>query len=336
MSTKIRYEIDPYNRLVVIDKSLSLPKQRRVIEGRFAIGGGNSLEYRVKSPVSESEETPYQLQLKGAWSLSPGHDLVFSVKKSSGGASGNSLAISGNIIDTKGDAILFSVTTKRGERAANTYALEIAGTWAVDLNNRLIFRVNRDNGRYDPLVFEARWEVNKDNEIVYRYERAVLKTRRKTIHTLILRGQWGIGQNGLLRYEMDALSGSSLSFRASICGCGENYIKYEIGAGLSDSVKPHKRTITLFGAWRLKKGSGLFFDIESSRGKLSSISLTVEAKLTSRDTVLFTIKDGIDGKGAGVRFELNRIFLKGDGSAFVRILHSREASGVLVGAGFRW
>ena len=43
---KIRYEIDPHNRLV-----RRLPRFRKVIDGKFKIDKKNTLIYHVKAPV---------------------------------------------------------------------------------------------------------------------------------------------------------------------------------------------------------------------------------------------------------------------------------------------
>lgn len=336
MPEKIRYEIDPYNRLVTVDKTLSLPKQRRILEGVFAIGRGNSLEYRVKSPAGSSENIPHQVKLKGSWSLTSNYDLKFSIDKSAGGASGDAFTIAGDIIDVKGDALLFSVTTKRGEGIRTTYVLEMAGTWRSDENNRLSFRVKRENGRYDTLLFEAGWEVNKNNEIIYRYEKSQLKRRLKTSHSLILKGRWKASEKGVLAYEMDANADSTLKFKTSLGICRDDYIKYEVGIMLSRRVRPVMRTVTLFGVWRLKRGSALFFDVECADGSIYSISFAAEARLTSLDTISFKLRDEIGARDLDLRFELNHALLEGDGSAFLRVLRSRGESAILVGAGFNW
>ena len=336
MREKIKYEIDPYNRLVAIDESLSLPKQRRVIEGLFAMGRDNSLEYRIKSPAGSSENIPYQVKLRGSWSLTANHDLRFSIDKSAGGASGDALTIAGDIIDAKRDALLFSVTTKRGEGMSTTYVLEVAGHWQSDRNNRLSFRVKRAKDRYDTLLFEAGWELDQNNEIIYRYEKSQLRRRLKVLRCLTLHGQWNIGGNGVLAYEMDAKSNSTLRFKASLGICGQDYIKYEVGIVLASRLRPVKRTITLFGAWRLKRGSALFFDVECSDGTIYSISFSAEARLTPRDTISFKLKDEFGRNDLGMRFELNHALLEGDGNAFLRVMRLRGESAVFIGAGLRW
>lgn len=339
MPEKIRYELDPYNRLVAAAGGLSLPKQRRVLDGRFVMAKRNSLEYRIKSPAGISEDVPHQLKLKGAWSLTADHNLKLTLDRSSGGAFGDSLIIAGDIIDVKGDALLFAVTTKRDEYIRTTYILEMTGVWQADKNNRLLFKVKRDASRYDTLVFSAGWEVNNNSEIIYRYERSHPGRSPKTMHSLVLRGQWKVAGRGSLKYELDAKSNCALNFRTSLGICGRDYIKYELGIGLARRVRPVERVITLFGVWRIKRGSALFFDVDCADGKAYSMSFSAEARLTPRDTISFKLKspDGsLPAKDLGLRFELNHALLAGDGSAFLRVLLSRGESSILVGAGFRW
>ncbi len=339
MSEKIKYELDPYNRLVAVDGGLSLPKQRRVLDGRFVMGKRNSLEYRVKSPAGTSDKVPHQLKLKGAWSLTTDHNLRLTFDRSSGGASGDSLTIAGDIIDVKDNALLFAVTTKRDESIRTTYVLNMTGIWQADENNRLTFKVNREPLKHDTLVFDAGWEVNKSNDIIYRYERSHSGKKLKTMRSLILRGQWKAEGRGFLKYELDAKSNSALNFRTSLGVCEKNYIKYELGILLSRHVRPVERVITLFGVWRIKSGSALFFDVKCADGKAYPMSFSAEARLTPRDTISFKLK-GPDGRrgteGLGLRFELNHALLEGDGSAFLRVLRSRGESSILVGAGLRW
>lgn len=339
MSEKIRYELDPYNRLVAVGGKLSLPKQRRVLDGRFVMGKRNSLEYRIKSPAGTSERGPYQLKLKGAWSLTADHNIKLTFDRSSGGFFGDSLTIAGDIIDVKGNALLFAVTTKRNEYTRTTYILNMTGIWQADENNRLLFMVKKGVSRYDTLVFSAGWEVNNNNEILYRYERSHPGKKFKTMHSFILRGQWKVAGKGSLKYQLETKSNSTFSFRTSLGIIEKNFIKYELGIVLSRRVRPVKRVITLFGVWRIKRGLALFFDVKCAGGKIYSMSFSAEARLTPRDTISFKLKSPDSTRPTedlGLRFELNHALLAGDGNAFLRVLRSRGESSILVGAGCRW
>ncbi|MBU0604757.1 MAG: hypothetical protein KKH77_00520 [Candidatus Omnitrophica bacterium] len=339
MSEKIRYELDPYNRLVAVRGGLSLPKQRRVLDGRFVMGKRNSLEYRVKSPAGSSDNVPHQLRLKGTWSLTANHNLKLTLDRSSRSSSGDSFTIAGDIIDVKKNALMFAVTTKRDMSIRTTYVLEMSGIWQADENNRLMFKVKREPLKHDTLLFDTGWEVNKNNEIIYRYKRWHPGKRVKKMHSFILRGKWKVDGKGVLKYELDAKSNSAINFRTSLGVYDRNYIKYELGILLSQHVRPVERVITLFGVWRIKRGSALFFDVKCAGGKAYSMSFSAEARLTPRDTISFKLKSPdatCPAKYLELRFELNHALLAGDGSAFLRVLRSRGESSILVGAGCRW
>jgi len=61
---KVRYEIDPYNRLIVrsTGKETKLPRFRQVLTGRFKTDKNNSLTYLIKAPTPKKErEFPIRL-----------------------------------------------------------------------------------------------------------------------------------------------------------------------------------------------------------------------------------------------------------------------------------
>ena len=332
---KVRYETDPFNRLVVSGVGRGVPRQRRVLDGVFKASKDNSLIYHVKSPIPETAEAPHQVKLKGAWSLSSGHNLCFTVDKLKRGG-GDSLELSGDIIDVRGNAILFSVTTRRSDGSQTTYVLELTGTWQADKNNRLTFGVKREKSRYEILTFTGAWEVGGNNELIYRYEKTGLLRRAKTVHEIVFKGHWQIGPGSMLSYALDARADSVFHFKASFGICGDNYIKYEIGVMLGSKRKPIRRTVTLFGAWNIARGTGLFFEVECADGSAYRISLGAQARVTKRDTIELTLKDLNSRKDLGMKLELSHSLLEGDGAAFLRLLKSKEETAVFVGAGFRW
>jgi len=60
---KLRYEIDPHNRLVVGGRKIPLERFRKVLDGRFKVDKNNILFYHVKTPVAD-ENIPHQFKLK--------------------------------------------------------------------------------------------------------------------------------------------------------------------------------------------------------------------------------------------------------------------------------
>jgi hypothetical protein len=133
---------------------------------------------------------------------------------------------------------------------------------------------------------------------------------------------------------MEGSSDSIFDFRTSAGIFKDNYIKYELGIGISARKRPLRRTITLFGRWRLKKGAGLVFEIEADK-KIQAIVLGAEARLGAKNTVILRLRNHLN-KDIGGELELARDIFRGDGQAFLRLLGERGEATIQAGAGWRW
>jgi hypothetical protein len=315
---KIRYEVDPQNRLVI--KKTGLPGFRRVLDGYFKTAGRNALTYHVKVPVPEDIKN---------------HDLTFTLDKWKRQTFGDQLTIQGDIIDAKRNALSFAVTTRTKEDTRSVYILKLEGSWQADEDNRLTFRVKRENGQYDTLIFEGAWEAGKDYQITYRYKKERLVRKRKKIHTLTLQGHWQIRDKYRISYLIDRDSDSALNFKSSAGVFKDNYIRYELGIGGLRRVGSVRRAITLFGGWKVKKGMGLVFEVEYGARRIQDIVFGVDARLTDKDTVLFRLKNELN-REIGAEIELAHDIFKGDGRIFLRLLKSEGKHSILAGAGFNW
>ncbi len=326
---KVRYEIDPHNRLIVeeTEKKTGVKRFRKVIDGRFKIGIDDTLTYHIKAPSRYDLDTPHQIKLRGKWSLDKNHDLRFTLDKWRRQTFGDQLTLKGDIADASKNSLLFAVTTRTKDNVRSVYTLKLKGAWQADEYNRLTFRVNKKGGRDDTLSFEGKWKVNKKHEIVYQYQKTQLKRKIKEIHTLIFKGCWEIKEKARLSYIIDKNSNSIFNFKTKLGIFKDRYIKYELGMGLSP--------IILFGKWKIKKDKGLLFEIEYGDKKVRAITFGAEAKLTDRDTISFKLKNDLN-KDIGINLKLSRRMLKGDGEAFLRLLKSKRESAVFIGAGKRW
>lgn len=335
---KIRYEVDPYNRLAVrgAGEKSGLPEFRKVIDGRFRIDKNNTLSYHVKAPLREAEVIPHQLKIRGRWSLTDDHDLLLTVEKTGRDTFGDGLVLQGEILDATESSLLFAVTTKTGEKRETTYALTLEGFWKADNFNRLSFHARREEGRHDILTFNGAWEIRDNYQIIYQYEKAGLIRKKRELHRLIFRGHWDIRDRFRISYSLGRDTASGFDFQTSGGIFKEDYIEYELGIRKTFEAEPVKRTVTLFGAWRLKKDTGLIFEIEYADKKTQAITFGAEAKLTDKDTVSFRLKDDTENKDLGINLELSRDILKGDGAAFLRLLKSGRESAVYAGAAWRW
>lgn len=337
---KLRYKLDPHNRLVVQEtgKRLSLTRFRRVFDGRFKTGPNSTLIYHIKGPMYglESElRAPHQVKLRGRWSLNKNHDLVLTLDKWRRQRVGDELTLQGQIVAASANSISFAVTTRSKKNIATRSILKLQGIWQADERNRLTFRIKKGEGKHDTLTFDGIWEINKKHRIVYRYEKVQLIRKRRLKKTLIFEGHWDIARRNRLSYEISRQAKSAFEFRTDIGVLDKNYIKYRIGIGVSNKKQPIRRVITLFGKWKIKRNVGLLFEIEYEKGKAKAIIFGADAKLTKRDKVRFRLKNRLR-KDLGMELKLSRKLLRGDGEAFLKLLKSKKEAGIYVGAAWRW
>jgi len=335
---KIRYEIDPHNRLVIDSsgRKTSLPKFRKVIDGRFKVDEFNELSYHVKAPCPAEEKIPRQIKLKGAWSLTDGHMLRLTLDTLGRETFGDQVTLQGEILDVNKNSLLFAVTTSAKDNIRSTYVLNLEGTWKADKNNRLSFYVKKEGGVYDILSFKGAWEINENRQIIYRYEKSRLIRKKKEFQTLTFQGYWDIKDAFRISYLLGGGTDSSFDFETSAGIFREKYIKYELGIRASGRPDPVKRSVTLFGKWNLKKDAGLVFEIEYGDAGTRRIVFGADAKLTDKDAVSFKLRNDLDNSDMGVSLELSRKILKGDGETFLRLLKSDKESAVYAGAAWRW
>lgn len=330
---KIKYEFDPHNRLTV--ENSALRGVRKVLEGQFKTARHNTLTYHVKTPVPSGVKAPHQLKLRGSWSLTEEHQLRLTLDKWKRQTFGDQLTIQGEIIDVQKNSLLYAVTTRTKQGSPSVYILELSGSWQADEQNRLTFRVDKERGCTDPLTFEGIWQINENYQIIYRYQREGLVRKSKKIYTLIFKGFWDIQDKARLSYIIDKNTDSRFDFKTSLGIFKDDYIKYELGIGLRRKKLPVKRTIAFFGSWKLKKNTGLVFEVEQGKRKIQAIVFGAQVKLTDKGAVLFTLRNSLNN-GIGRELELSQDIFKGEGSRFLRLLQSKQESAILAGAGWRW
>ncbi|MFA5411280.1 MAG: hypothetical protein WC321_05415 [Candidatus Omnitrophota bacterium] len=330
---KLKYELDPHNRLTATSRALR--GIRRVLDGQFKIAGRNSLAYHVKAPLPEGIKAPSQVKLKGNWSLTKERQLRLTLDKWYRQRFGDEVTLQGEIIDAQKNMLLFAVKSRTRQGMPSRYILKLAGAWQADERNRLNFKVDKGQGKFDSLVFEGAWDIDKNYQIIYKLEKEQLTRRRKKIHTLTFKGHWEVKDKTRLSYVIDADSGSGFEFKTSAGVFKNNYIKYELGIGLAHKKRAVKRAIIFFGKWRIRKGAGLVFEAEQGNGRIQAIVFGAEARLTAKDTAAFKLRNSLN-KGLGAELELSHDIFKGDGQAFLRLLKAKGESAILAGAGWRW
>lgn len=335
---KVRYELDPHNRLILNETGAKsdLPKFRKVLDGAFKTDENNNLSYHIKAPLSEGDKIPHQIRLSGEWYLTDNHELRLKLDKSGRETFGDQITLQGEILDVNENSLSFAITTTAKEKTRSTYVLNIGGSWKADENNRLSFHVRKEGGKYDILTFTGIWEVNKNHQIIYQYEKAELIRKKRQTRTLTFKGYWDIKDKTRISYVLSQDTDSVFNFKTSTGIFKEDYIQYEIGIGVTNREKQPLRTIKLFGRWNLKKDVGLIFEIEYENNITKAIIFGADAKLTGKDAISFRLKNEMENKDIGINLELSHKIFKGDGEAFLRALASRKESAIYAGAAWRW
>jgi hypothetical protein len=323
---KVRYEIDPHNRLAVV----GFNKFRTVVDGEFELGGKNSLIYHVKK--SDNIDIPQQIKFRGSWSLDKDHNLIFTFDKWNNQVQGNRLILKSDLVSATENELVFSVETKEG--ASNrtcSYLLKFSGIWQADKYNRLTFNIEKEEGQSNALTLQGVWSVNKQNEIVYSYVRTLKGKKEKIENGIILRGYWEISEKNRVAYVLNENIGSQFDFKVSFQKAEKNFLKYSIGVGYASKQK----TTTLFGTWKLDKDLGLIFEIEYSDDRIQEMVFGADCKWDGGYALELRLKNKLN-KDLGVSVNLSKKLFDGQGEAFVKALASEKEVSIVGGVGFKW
>lgn len=283
---KIRYEVDPHNRLTKTGPE----KFRTILDGEFKVGDNNELSYHVKK--SDGLDVPQQIKFSGDWSLDEGRKLVLTLDKWNNQVEGNKLVLKSELLDAGGNELVFSIEARDTAAKTRISILKFSGAWQADKHNRLVFNVAKEDGAAGKLTLQGKWEINKQNEVIYTYAKNILT----------FRGYWDITTKDRLLYVLNKGLGSRFDFKVSL----EKAVKDSLRYGVSIGYGAKKRSIALFGNWKIDKDLGLSFEIGYTGGNVKA-----EAKLL-------------------------KTLSQGQGEAYIKTLVSEKEFAVMAGAGFRW
>ncbi len=328
---KIRYEIDPHNRLIYekIGEESEVPCFRTVLDGSFEIDENNYVTYHVKK--SQVSDIPQQVKLKGAWFLNQDHNLVLTLDKWGNQIAGNKLTIQSELIDAKDNRLSFAVTSKDSEGNSHIYIVQFGGRWQADEYNRLSFNIEKEKGVTDRITLQGAWEVNKQNEIIYTYEKSARGKEEKITKTIIFKGYWDIAEKYRIIYVLNKEIESEFDFKVSVGKPAARGLEYEIGVGAT----PSKKTITLFGKWKVNQNLGLLFEMPGVEGNIRSVILGGWAKLDKNLNLEIRLENRA-GEDLGIDVKLSRRIFEDQGEAFIRALRSQKEVSITAGVGFRW
>lgn len=328
---RIKYEVDPFNRLAFAKKgkTAGLPRFRNVLDGTFRIGRNNLLVYQLRS--SSHPALPRRLKLSGNWSLNPQHQLALTLDKEQAQEVPNRLTLKGELIDAREDALVFSFSSKDADGKTHLYLLELEGKWQADRYNRLSFLAKKEKGLYDTLVLSGSWEVNEQNQIIYTYTKTGLKTKKKVKQEIAFKGFWEINQKQRILYALNKELGSGFEFKVNLAKPAKRGLEYELGLGLA----PKKKKITLFGSWKVSEKLGLLFQMPYQDGKIRGIIFEADCKLADGYNLNLRLKN-TRHEDLGIKLKLSKSLFKDEGEAFLEALKDGKEVSLLAGAGFRW
>ena len=302
---------------------------RTILDGTFEIDENNHVTYHVKK--SQVSDIPQQVKLRGQWSLDNEHNLVLTLNKWGNQIAGNKLTIESEVIDAKGNMLSFALTSKDSEGNDHIYIVRLGGRWQADEYNRLSFNIEREKGITDRLTLQGAWEVNGQNEIIYTYEKSSRANVEKITKTITLKGYWDITEKHRIIYVLNKEIESEFDFKVSIGKPAERGLEYEIGVGAGLS----KKTITLFGEWKVSKNLGLLFEMPYAEGKINTVIFGAWGKLDKNLNLEIRLENRV-GEDLGIDVKLSRRILEGQGEAFIRALKSQKEVAIIAGIGFRW
>ena len=328
---RIRYEIDPHNRLVYekTGKHSEVPLFRAVLDGKFEIDERNQVTYHVKKPLGTP--IPQQVKLRGTWSLDNDHRLVLTLDKWGNQIAGNKITLASELIDVNDNRVSFALISRDSEGNNHLYMVTLGGSWQADAHNRLSFNIAKEKGSPDRLILQGAWEVNKQNEIYYSYAKQVRGKKEKTAKSITLKGYWDISEKYKLTYVVNKEMKTGVSFKVSVGKSNARGLQYEIGIG----AMPSKKTVTLLGEWRVTRDRGVLFEMPCGEGEKQKVILGAWCKLKKNLNLEMRLQNG-DGEDLGVTVTLSRQIVKGQGEAFIRALRSQKEMAIAVGAGVRW
>lgn len=331
METKNRYIVDGKNHLLV-------KRNRKVLltDGRFSIDRNNRLIYWLNEPKKWRKEynLPAKISFIGNWHLTPNYDLELSLRQTKQQYKADSLVLKGEIISTDRDALVFEITSQDKDGLSHTQVLKLTGRWQTDEFNQIKFTLKKKTVP-DTFVFEGDWQINRNQQIVYNYEKTNLKTKTKSIYTLFFDGFWQINSANRIVYILTHSTISYFDFRVQIESPNlypeEGIIKYRLGIGSKKTRLYQTKTIFLYGAWKFSHKLGLTFQVDYGAGKFQGIEFGVKVYLNKNNETTFLLTNKKQ-EPLGLTIVFTKSFLKErDAQIFLRLKQMQKERGIEAG-----
>ena len=156
-----------------------------------------------------------RIDFRGEWSLDDENNLVFSLKDD--GEDPGRIVLRGRIISARAGVLAFEAAGVNESGTLEWQVFELYGQWYADGDGKLAFRLRKSGGSRGRLVFQSSWEINEDQQIVYKYTRERLKRtgERETV-CVSFSGRWSVFSSSRLVYSLSGSSREGFAFKAHL------------------------------------------------------------------------------------------------------------------------
>jgi hypothetical protein len=331
MQKKPRYLIDDDNRLFLADN-----KKRLIVNGSFSIDEDNRLIHYLNEPREwqAKYQFPEKLVFTGNWKFDANYDLELELTQDNSDWQVSTLTLKGEVISCESDKLVFQVRSVDKNGANRFRLLKLTGTWGADELNQLYFSVTK-TASPDVLTLHGLWQLNKNQQVIYTFQKAGRKRKDKISSTVIFSGFWQITSANQLTYILSRGTDSKFDFKAQIETPNlypkEGTIKYRIGVGVREPLPEKQKVISLYGTWKLSRKLGLSFEMEYADGRVESVIFWAEVNFDENNQIVFSLKNEL-GQNLGMSVIFTHKFLKQlDGEFFLRLKARGKELGVDTG-----
>ena len=328
---KYKYSLNNKNQLLI-----RAPKHKAPIpaRGTFSVDKGNRIIYWLNEPAGwrRKYNLPSKVSFVGNWKLNSNYDLELNLNETKNQYKGDRLVLKGEIISCDRDALVFEIISQDKRGISQVRLLKLNGSWQADDFNRIIFMIKK-KAAPDVITLEGAWQINKNQQVTYIYEKTDLKRKSRISRALTFEGFWEISSSDRLTYILSRSTGSLFDFRVQIESPnlypGEGLIKYRIGIGLRKDKPSRAKLICLYGSWKFSRKAGLVFQMDYGKGRFKRIEFGANFYLNKKDEIAFLLTDkNNEPLGLNINFT-HRFLKKSDAEAFLRlrnILYIKEAA----------
>ena len=316
-----RYALDDKNRLVITPRG----KGSIAAHGRFTIDDRNRLHFSADGFGREEV-------FEGTWHLDGNHDLVLRLAKGSSRDAAGTLTFKGTLISAQADALIFEIASRDSGGLLHVQLLKLSVVWFADSANRLCFTARQSE---NSVALESGWQLNDNQQIVYRYEKFDLVRKDRVEETLAFEGYWRLQDARKLTYYLGCSSEAKFEFRAQVetptIYPQRGLIKYRLGAGARQMRSTGERILCFYGSWKISRALRLNFSMDCGSAGTRTYEFSSDIIFSGRGTVTFALKD-TGGRPLGLEVIFTHRFIKlSDGQVYLRLEALRGQYGAYAG-----